>query len=185
MADSKQAAASAPAKQAAPAAPGKQAAAPPAVQAPARKGPPRKLIILVTLGLLLAAGGAGAFFYVKRKPAAPEGAKKEQPRKLPNFVDLDQFTVNLAEKDQDRYMQIKFSLEVASLEAESTIKDMMPALRSEILLVLGARQSSDLASREGKEALAKDIVDAANKSLDHTAAERSVTAVRITQMIIQ
>ncbi len=185
MADSKQPAASAPAKQAAAGAPAKQAATPAAGQAPARKGPPKKLIILVTLGLLLAAGGAGAFFYVKRKPAAPEVAKKEEQRKLPNFVDLDQFTVNLAEKDQDRYMQIKFSLEIASLEAEGTIKEMMPALRSEILLVLGARQSTDLVSREGKEALAKDIVEAANKSLDHTAAAHSVTAVRITQMIIQ
>ena len=186
MADSKQAAASAPAKQAAPAAPGKQAAAaPPAVQAPARRGPPKKLIILVTLGLLLAAGGAGAFFYVKRKPAAPEVAKKEQPRKLPNFVDLDQFTVNLAEKDQDRYMQIRFSLEVAPTEAEGTIKEMMPALRSEILLTLGARQAADLASREGKETLAKDIVAAGNKALEHTAADHSVVAVRITQLIIQ
>ena len=112
-------------------------------------------------------------------------ARTSEPRKLPNFVDLDPFTVNLAEKEQDRYMQIKFSLEIASQEAETTIKEMMPALRSEILLVLGSRQASDLAGRAGKEALAKDIVDAANRSLDHTAAEHSVTAVRITQLIIQ
>jgi flagellar FliL protein len=82
-------------------------------------------------------------------------------------------------------MQIKFSLEVASHDAEATIKEMMPALRSEILLVLGSRKSSDLAGREGKEALAKDIVDGANKSLERTGAEHSVTAVRITQLIIQ
>jgi flagellar basal body-associated protein FliL len=62
---------------------------------------------------------------------------------------------------------------------------MMPALRSEILLVLGARPSTDLASREGKETLAKDIVAAANKSLEHTPADHSVTAVRITQLIVQ
>jgi flagellar protein FliL len=166
MADSKQAAAPAPA----------------AAQAPAKKRPPQKLIILVTLGLLLAAGGAGAFIYMNRK-AADQSANG--PHKLPNFVDLDQFTVNLAEKDQERYMQIKFSLEIASVEAEATIKEMMPALRSEILLVLGTRPSADLITREGKEALAKDIVAAANKSLEHTAAAQSVSAVRITQMIIQ
>jgi flagellar basal body-associated protein FliL len=62
---------------------------------------------------------------------------------------------------------------------------MMPALRSEILLVLGTRQASDLGSREGKETLAKDIVNAANKSLEHTPAEHTVSAVRITQLIIQ
>jgi flagellar FliL protein len=165
---------------------GAAAAAPAAAQAPARKRPPKKLIILVAGTLLLVGGGAGAFMYLNRKPEPNPGAeKKAETRKLPTFVDLDPFTVNLAEKDQDRYMQIKFSLEVAPNEAEATIKDMMPALRSEILLVLGSRQASDLGSRDGKEALAKDIVNAANKSLEHTSAERAVSAVRITQLIIQ
>jgi flagellar protein FliL len=163
------------------------AAAPAAAQAPAKKpASKRKPIILVAAALLLSATGAAAFLYLNKKPgAAAETSKKEEPRKLPNFVDLESFTVNLAEKDQDRYMQIKFSLEVASHEAEETIKEMMPALRSEILLVLGARQATDLASREGKEALAKDIVNAANKSLEHTTAEHAVTTVRITQLIVQ
>jgi flagellar protein FliL len=167
----------------------KQGAAPAATaaaQPPAKKRPPKKLIILVAAGLLLCGGVAGAYVLMNRAPkASTEGAKKEQPRKLPTFVDMDQFTVNLAEKEQERYMQIKFSLEVSPNEAEATIKEMMPALRSEILLVLGTRQAADLNSRQGKEALAKDIVDAANKSLDHTAAEHAVTAVRITQLIIQ
>jgi flagellar FliL protein len=168
MADSKQGAAPAPAP----------------AQAPAGKGLSKKLMLIVAAVLLTAASGAGAFLFLKRAPAA-EAGKMDEQRKLPNFVDLEQFTVNLAEKDQDRYMQIRFSLEVASHEAEGTIKEMMPALRSEILLVLGARQSTDLASREGKETLAKDIVAAANKSLEHTPADHSVTAVRITQLIVQ
>jgi flagellar FliL protein len=178
MADIKQGAASAPAAASATAA---------AAQAPVKKRlPKKKLIIFVVAGLLLGAGAAGALAYLNRKPApAGEGDKKAATHKLPNFVDLEQFTVNLADKEQDRYMQIRFSLEVASTEAEETIKEMMPALRSEILLALGARQASDLASRAGKEALAKDIVDAANKSLDHTSADHAVTAVRITQLIIQ
>jgi len=190
MAENKQAAAApagaakgaapAAAKAAAPAA--AKGAAPAAAQAPARL--PKKLIIIAAAALVLAAGGAGAFVYLKREPAAA-AQKKTETRKLPNFVDLEPFTVNLAEKEQDRYMQIKFSLEVDSGEAENTIKEMMPAMRSEILLVLGARESSALTNREGKEALAKDIVDAANKSLEHTVADHSVKAVRITQMIIQ
>jgi flagellar FliL protein len=170
MADSKQGAAPAPA----------------AAQAPAKKGLPKKLIIIVAAALALCAGGAGAFIYLNKKPAAgAEAPKKEAQRKLPNFLDLDSFTVNLAEKDQDRYMQIKFSLEIGSTEAENTIKEMLPALRSEVLLVLSSRQATDLASREGKETLAKDIVAAANKALEHTPADHSVAAVHITQLIIQ
>jgi flagellar FliL protein len=176
MADSKQAPVPAPAGAAATAA------------APAKKGLPKKLILIVAAVLLLAGGGAAAYLLLGKKadPAATgETKKKEEVHKLPNFIDLEPFTVNLAEKEQDRYMQIKFSLEAAPGEAENTIKEMTPALRSEILLVLGSRTAADLGTREGKEALAKDIVAAANKSLEHTPAERSVTAVRITQLIIQ
>ena len=162
------------------------AAAVAAAPAPVKKRLPKKKLIIIVAAVLLLGAGAGAFAFLSRKPApAADAGKKAETHKLPNFVDLEQFTVNLADKDQDRYMQIRFSLEVGSTEAEATIKEMMPALRSEILLALGARQASDLASRAGKEALAKDIVDAANKSLDHTDAEHAVTAVRITQLIIQ
>jgi len=164
-------------------------AAPTPAPAQTKKKPSKKLIIIVGAVLLLAAGGAAAYFLVlKKNPDTVAGAakkKEEENRKLPNFVDLDPFTVNLAEKDQDRYMQIKFSLEVPPGEAEATIKEMMPALRSEILLVLGTRMATDLATREGKETLAKDIVTAANKSLEHTPADHAVSAVRITQLIIQ
>jgi flagellar protein FliL len=173
MADSKQAPAA--------------AAAAAATATPAKKKLPKKRIMIVGAVLLLAAGGATAYLLLGKKPEGTpaETATKEEARKLPNFVDLEPFTVNLAEKDQDRYMQIKFSLEAAPGEPESTIKEMTPALRSEILLVLGSRTAADLATREGKEGLAKDIVTAANKALEHTPAARSVTAVRITQLIIQ
>jgi flagellar protein FliL len=174
MADSKQAPAA--------------AAAAAATATPAKKKLPKKRIMIVGAVLLLAGGAAAAYFLVMNKPDAAAAApkkEKEEGRKLPIFVDLEPFTVNLAEKDQDRYMQIKFSLEAAPGEPESTIKEMTPALRSEILLVLGSRTAADLATREGKEGLAKDIVTAANKALEHTPAARSVTAVRITQLIIQ
>jgi flagellar FliL protein len=174
-------------KQAPTAAGAKPGANPVAKPAEVKKSLSKKLIIIVGAALLLAAGGAAAYLLIKKKPeaAVTDAAKKDELRKLPNFVDLDPFTVNLAEKEQDSYMQIRFSLEITPGEAENIIKEMTPALRSEILLVLGSRSSVDLASREGKEALAKDIVTAANKVLEHTAAEHSVLAVHITQLIIQ
>jgi flagellar protein FliL len=165
-------------------------ATPAAAEAPAtaRKKPSKKLLLLVALGLLLAGGAAAAYLLIGKKPAdatAEATKNKEAPHKLPSFVEVEPFTVNLAEKEQDRYMQIRFSLEVASGDAENTIREMIPALRSEILLSLSSRSVADLATREGKENLAKDIVTAANKGLEHTAAENSVSAVRITQLIIQ
>jgi flagellar protein FliL len=167
-------------------APAAAAAAPEAAAGGAKK-PSKKLFLIVGLVLLLAGGGAAAFFLLgkKKEGAEAEAPKKEAAHKLPNFFELEPFTVNLADKEQDRYMQIRFALEVEAGEPENTVKEMVPALRSEILLTLGSRSAADLTTREGKETLAKDIVAAANKGLEHTPADKAVTAVRITQLIIQ
>jgi flagellar basal body-associated protein FliL len=61
----------------------------------------------------------------------------------------------------------------------------MPAVRNEILLLLGSKQAGQLANREGKEALAKEIVAAANKPLEGTPHAGTVEGVNFTHLIIQ
>ena len=160
------------------------AAAKPAASPAAKK---KKLMMIAVAALLLLGGGGGAFFMLHKKPpeAGAEAPKKEEPKKLPNFVDMDQVTVNLADKEDGHLMQIKFSLEVESGEAENTIKEMGPALRAQFLLVLGSHTAAEMGTREGKEALAKELMAVANKVLEPTPAAKAVTAVHITQLIIQ
>lgn len=156
------------------------AAAPPAPAAPAPKRARNKLIAIVAAGaLLLAGGGAAAYFTL--------GSTHEQAeaKRVPVFVDLETFTVNLREPDDDRFMQVKLVAELKDSASGEVMKAMMPAVRNEILLLLGSKQAQEISTREGKELLAQEIVAAANKTLAGTAAEKSVESVNFTHLIIQ
>ena len=58
---------------------------------------------------------------------------------------LDPFTVNLADRDAERYAQVGMTLELADPKAADLLKAYMPAIRNNILLVLAAFAASLLA----------------------------------------
>ena len=158
-----------------------------AAEAP-KKGGKGKLIIIgaVAAVLLLGGGGAAAWMLMgKKDEAQADGEKKAAPKKMPVFVELDMFTVNLKDKEDERFMQAKLVAEVKDTAASEMMKTLMPSVRNEILLLLGSKQAADVATREGKEKLATEIVEAANKVLEGTPAAKSVTGVNFTHIIVQ
>jgi flagellar FliL protein len=148
----------------------------------------KKLIIIAAAATVLTGGtGAGAWLMLDKGPDATAEKKPEQ-KKTPVFVELDTFTVNLRKDspdDGERFMQVKLVAEVKDAPTGEIVKNMMPAVRSEIILLLGSKRAEDIASREGKEQLAGEIVLAANKPLDRTPAEKGVEGVNFTHIIVQ
>jgi len=148
------------------------ATAPAAPEAAPKGGGSKKLIIIVAAVLVLVlVGGAAAFMLLKKKPveegdedtAAEETVAKPKAKKAkgdhpPTFVPLDPFTVNLADKDVDRFAQIGITLEVEDPKFAEQIKAYMPAIRSNVLMVLAHKTAVELLTREGKEKLARDIM---------------------------
>ncbi|RTL43979.1 MAG: flagellar basal body rod protein [Burkholderiales bacterium] len=145
-------------------------AAEPAAAAPTGGGKKKLIIILAAVLLLVLVGGGAAFMLLKKKPAAEDGedgeaveapakpkahAKSDHP---PTFVPLDPFTVNLADKDVDRFAQVGVTLQVEDPKFADQIKAYMPAIRSNVLMVLSHKTAAELLSREGKEKLAKEIM---------------------------
>lgn len=130
-------------------------------EAPKKKGK-KGLIIIIAASLLLGGGGGGAWFFMKGKkedPQAAEAEHRKKEKKSKMFVNLDPFTVNLADED-DRFAQVAVVLEVTNNEVSDEIKTMMPAVRNKILLLLSSKRSRELLTVEGKEALAIQISDA-------------------------
>lgn len=141
--------------------------------APKGGGSKKKLIIILAAVLVLVLGGGGAaLLLLKKKPVeegdddaeateahAPKAAKtKPKSDHPPTFVPLDPFTVNLADKDVDRFAQIGITLEVEDPKFAEQIKAYMPAIRSNVLMVLSHKTAVELLTREGKQQLAKDIM---------------------------
>ena len=153
------------------------------------KGGKKKLIIIIAAVLVLVLGGGGAAFVLLKKksadteedggdgghakPKAEEHAApakpnaKRDPKHPPAFVPLDPFTVNLADKDSERYAQIGITLEIEDAKTADELKTYMPAIRNNILMVLSHKTAAQLLTREGKEKVAKSILYAAVRPLGY------------------
>ncbi len=161
-------------------------AAAPAEGGAAAGGKKKKLIIMGAAVAVLLAGGGGGAFYMMKKKAAEEAAAAEaeaggdesedhaKPAKKekagghekkkdgehagpPAFVPLEPFTVNLTDRDVDRFAQIGINLQVDDHSLAEQMKGFMPAIRNSILLILSHKSSEQLLSLEGKEKLAEEI----------------------------
>ncbi|KQW51859.1 MULTISPECIES: flagellar basal body-associated FliL family protein [unclassified Roseateles] len=144
----------------------------PAAETAAPKGGSKKklIIILAAVLVLVLVGGAAALMLLKKKPVdedsedgseqveAPASKAKPKSDHPPTFVPLDSFTVNLADKDVDRFAQIGVTLQVDDPKVADQIKAYMPAIRSNVLMVLAHKTAAELLTREGKDKLAKDIM---------------------------
>ena len=136
-------------------------------------GRKKKLILLgAALAVLLAVGGGVAAYVVKKRAAAEaaaEGGEAEAPsapvarpvraetKSAPTFVPLDPFTVNLADREAERYAQVGISFELNDAKAADLLKAYMPAIRNNILLALGSKTAAQLIERDGKLRLAAEI----------------------------
>jgi flagellar protein FliL len=141
------------------------------------KGKKKKLILIIAAVavLVLGAGGAALFVMKKNAAAAAEAAEaddedgqtvahkkaaaahKHDPKAMPVFVPLEPFTVNLADRDAERYAQVGVTLEIPDAKVGEQIKSFMPAIRNNVLLAIADRTAAELLGRDGKAKLADKI----------------------------
>jgi flagellar FliL protein len=181
--------------------------APAAEDAPAPAKGKKKLILIAALALLLLAlGGGGAAFWVLQKKAEvaadAEGSDDDtvaeaQPKKkkgdkqhLPVFLPLDMFTVNLADRDAERYAQVGVTLELADTKTSDLLKAYMPAVRNDVLMLIAHKKAAELQDRAGKLELAREIKRVALKPLEDNDDKDAgddvpVRAVHFSSFIIQ
>jgi flagellar protein FliL len=147
----------------------------------------KKLIIMLVAALVVAGGGGAAVLMMKKKAqaqaeaeAADEdgehapaqaAASKRDPKAVPTFVPLDPFTVNLADREAERYVQVGITLEVADAKIGEQIKNYMPAIRNNILLALADKTAAQLMERDGKTRLAEQVRRETSRAMGYDVAE--------------
>ena len=140
---------------------------------PPAKGKKKLIIIIAVVALVLAGGGGAAVFMMKQKAAAEaaeaesegaaderapaKSAAKHDPKAVPLFVPMEPFTVNLADREAERYAQIGITLEIDDAKTGDQVKNYMPAIRNNILMAIADRTAAELMGREGKTRLAERI----------------------------
>ena len=147
---------------------------------PAAKGKKKLIILIAAAVLLLGGGGGAAFMMLKKKPVDDDGedsaqvekaeskakaAPKHDAKHPPAFAPLEPFTVNLADREVERYAQVAVTLELDDAKTGDDVKAFMPAIRNNILMVLAHKTSAQLLSAEGKTRLAGEIQRATSRAL--------------------
>ena len=135
--------------------------------AAAPKGKKKLVIIIAVVALVLAGGGGAALMMMKKKaadaeadgegPAPAAKMARHDPKAVPTFAPLEPFTVNLADRDTERFAQVGITLELEDAAVADQIKAYMPAIRNNILLAIADRTAAELQGREGKQKLAEKI----------------------------
>jgi flagellar FliL protein len=153
-----------------------------AAAAPARKSN-KKLFIIGILVVLLGGGGAGAWFMTQGgNDKSGKDAQAKAP-KVPFFLALETFTVNLQEGEQ--YLQADITLQVADQQQIDSIKLHMPRVRNRLLSLLSSKHASELATAEDKKRLAQEILAQVNQPFDPKDKPQQVNDVLFTSFVIQ
>ena len=148
-----------------------------------------KLIILVIVAVLLLGGGGIATWLVMssgKKSGDSRHREEKEKEKLPVFVTLERFTVNLPSTDGvDHYLMIGVDIKVEDQKIVEAVKSHMPEIRNGLLLLLSSRTVEGLSTLEGKKKLSADIVKQVNEPLHLKEGEKAAVDALFSEFVIQ
>lgn len=151
------------------------------------KGGSKKLILILVAVLVLGGGGVGAFLALGGSGNEEDGEFEDEEEfedegegVLPAAVlPLETFIVNLQVKGS--FLKTTIQLEFAEPTLPPTVESDIPKIRDSVIRILSSKESADILSPDGKEALRQDLRDAVNETLG----AEDVTQVYFTEFIIQ
>jgi len=146
-----------------------------------------KLILIMVLALVVVGGGAGGFLFWKSR----QGEHPKEPEHKPvlplQFVPLDPpFVVNFSGQQTVRFLQIEVRLSSRELETVELMKANEPVIRNDLLMLFGAQDAAQLATREGKEKLRAESLALVRKIVKAEAGKpETVDNVFFTSFVMQ
>ena len=158
---------------------------------PVKAGMNKKLLLIVLLGLLVVGGGVSFFFMSggeleKKAKAGSEQAEAEaehdpDPKVAGPVLDLDPFVLNLADRDQLRYLKVSIKLQLDRPQEETDFTDKLPAIRDALLVLLTSKESRSLRTIDGKMLVRDEIGGRVNTIMK----KGKIQQVFFTEFIIQ
>ncbi len=156
---------------------------------PVKVGMNKKLLLIILLGLLVVGGGAGFFLMsggepekkMKSDDAHVEAEAEPDPKIAGPVLDLEPFVLNLADRDQLRYLKVSIKLQLDRPEEETDFTDKLPAIRDALLVLLTSKESRSLRTIDGKMLVRDEIGGRVNTIMK----KGKIQQVYFTEFIIQ
>ncbi|GJL53258.1 MAG: flagellar basal body-associated protein FliL [Nitrospirales bacterium] len=153
-------------------------------------GSSKKLLILIILAVaVLGAGGGAAWFmlgsgeeeaHATDKTHEKESGAEHMEEPGP-IVELEPFVLNLADRDELRYLKISIKLELDRPEEQTDYPAKVPAIRDALLVLLSSKESHLLRTTNGKRRVRDEILSRANGVMH----KGKVSKVFFTDFVIQ
>lgn len=166
-----------------------------------KKGGMMKIILLVNGVLLLIGIGVGVFMFMGGEEEAPSdaadmevledaedvsGGRSKKSRGTPIYVPLHPaFVVNFENQEQVAFLQVDIQIMTYDSSVESALKSHMPAIRNELLLLLGGKQYHEINTREGKRALSQEAIQVMQDVLKDVGESSAIEALYFTSFVMQ
>ncbi len=154
----------------------------------AEGGGKSKMMLFVGIGVvvLLIAVGVAAYLLGTRSAqnaasAEVEVEETEQPEGVGPMVDIQDFIINILDKNETRYLKASMTLELDNLETVTEVNERMPQIRDSILLLVGNKTFAELNDLQGKLQLRAEIMVRLNKLLK----KGKVKGIYFTEFVVQ
>jgi flagellar FliL protein len=144
------------------------------------------LYIIIALLVLALAGAGAAFFLLKGESGDASDADSAAAAVKPaHYLALDKLVINFGQGAPVRFLQVNLQVMSYDPAALKAMETHMPAIRNDILLLLGGQKYEEVSTPEGKERLRGAILEKVQHILDTYEKERKVEAVYFTEFVMQ
>ncbi|PRE78552.1 flagellar basal body-associated protein FliL [Burkholderia multivorans] len=159
----------------------------PPADKPASSGKFKRIALIAVIALgAAAAAAAGMYVFMGRQGATHASAAEPAPLAAPVFFPLDPLTVNLQSDDGvQHYLRVGLSLKLTDPKAQGQLTARMPEIRSRVLLALSNKHPEDIATPDGKQALAQQLRNLIEEPTQPGNQRTKVDDVLFTEFVVQ
>lgn len=167
-----------------------------------KKGSTMKLIIIINaVVVLVLVAVVVAVFMLKggeekqdtevladEVPVVEEAAQDEAAATVqtPIYIPMSPpFVVNLENQEQISFLQVEMEAMTYDPKVQEAMKVHASRIRSELLLLLGSKQYSEISNIEGKRKLSQDAIAVIQNILNETGTTGTVEALYFTSFVMQ
>jgi flagellar FliL protein len=157
-------------------------------KAPTKSANRRFFVFLTIIIVSVVALAGGVMFYLNGSSSNhqnPQGAH-EVSLAAPIYVDLaPPFTVNFRGTRGPRFLQISVEAMTREPEVEDLLKQHMPVIRNQLVLLFSSQSYENLDKREGKEKLIQETLETIQGVLRKASGRQGIEAVYFTSFVMQ
>ena len=148
-----------------------------------KSGSKKLIIIIVAVVLLVIA--AATVLVLMGGGEKDEAASSTVVVTTPYYMPLENMIVNFSQRGPARFLQVEMQLMAHDVKLFRVVEQHMPVIRNDLLVLLGTTSYEEASSREGKEKLNREILDAINRILREQSGQDGIQAVYFTSFVMQ